>query len=135
MPLFAAKEKSALEELVGRTPTGKRWVMLLTAAPTKAMSLAEVEAKRCTFGGYADVETPGTASWDAATGEAPASITNTGTITFPEWTSGADQVATYFAVREGAALVGYEKLEAAVTIGAGNKVASFAAKTLSLTIT
>jgi hypothetical protein len=135
MPLFASKEKSVLEELVGRTPTGKRWVMLLTSAPTKGMSLAEVEALRCTYGGYADTETPGTASWDAATGEAPAEEKNTGTITFPEWTSGADQKATYFAVREAAALVGYEKLEAPVTIGAGNKVASFAAKALSLTIT
>lgn len=135
MPLFDSKEKSLLEELVGRTPTGKRWVMLLTAAPTRGMTLAEVEAKRMTFGGYADVETPGTASWEAATGSAPAEIQNAGTITFPEWTSGADQVATHFAVREGSALVGYEKLEANVTVGAGNKIASFAAKALKLTIT
>jgi len=134
MPLFAATEKALLEQIVGRSPEAKRYVMLLTAAPTAGMTLAEVEAKRLKYTGYADIETT-KASWGAASGEDPASITNSAELSAKEWEAGANEEATYFAIREEGKLVGYEKLTAGVVVGAGNKTASFAVSTLTIKLT
>lgn len=136
MPFFGAYERSLLERAVGRAPSAERTVGLFTSEPTKAENNTELKAKECKFGGYARVAAAGgTTWWAAASGEAPAVVKNAKAITFPEWTSGADEKATWFVVFEGTEPVGYGKLEAAVTIGAGNKIASFAIETLEVTQT
>lgn len=136
MPFFGAREREQLEREVGRAPTGAREVGLFTSAPTKGESNAELKAKECKFTGYArSAAAGGVTWWNAATGEEPAVITNAKAITFAEWTAGADEKATYFVVFEGTTPVGFGKLEATVTIGAGNKIASFAAGSLEVTQT
>lgn len=134
MPFFASYARKLLEIAVGRSPTGERTIALCSSEPAVGESNTELKAKELTFGGYVRSAMAGGATWwNAATGAAPALITNAKTVTFAEWTSGADQKATWFAVIEGTEVVGYGKLEAVVTIGAGNKIASFAAGTLEVT--
>lgn len=136
MPFFAARERKILEQEVGRSPSAEREVALLTSEPTKAETGTELKTKECKFTGYArSITGGGTTWWNAAAGESPATITNAKAITFAEWTAGADEKATWFAVLEGGTPVAFGKLEAAVTIGAGNKIASFAAGTLEATLT
>lgn len=136
MPFFGLREQKILEEQVGRAPSGERTIGLFTSAPTKAENNTELKSKEVTYTGYARVAAAGgTTWWKAATGETPAVITNEKVITFGEWTAGADQKATHFVVFEGTNPVAYGALEATVTIGAGNKVASFAVGTLEATLT
>lgn len=136
MPFSAAYEKIILETAVGRSPSAARTVGLLTSEPTKGESNAEIKAKELKYTGYARSETGGGVTWwNAAAGESPCAITNAKAITFAEWTAGADEKATWFVVFEGTVVVGFGKLEATVTIGAGNKIASFAAGTLEVTQT
>lgn len=136
MPFFGKYERTILEVAVGRAPSAERTVGLFTAAPVKGETNAELKAKECKFTGYARVATAGGATWwSAAAGEAPATITNAKAVTFAEWTAGADEKATYFVIFEGTEPVGFGALEATVTIGAGNKIASFAAGTLEATQT
>jgi hypothetical protein len=136
MPFFGAREKEILEREVGRSPSAERTVGLFTSAPTKAENNTELKSKECKFTGYArSAATGGTTWWNAASGESPATITNAKAITFAEWTAGADEKATHFVVFEGTAPVAFGALEATVTIGAGNKIASFAAGTLEATLT
>lgn len=136
MPFFGLREQKILEEQVGRSPTSEREIGLFTAAPTKAETNTEVKTKELKYTGYARVKVAGGATWwKASTGESPAVITNEKIITFGEWTAGADEKATHFGVFEGATPVAFGALEATVTIGAGNKVASFAVGTLEATLT
>lgn len=125
MPLFGARERKLCEEQTGKSPSGERLVMLLTSEPKPEESLAEVEAKRIKYTGYADAKTTAS-SWGSASGSNPATISNSAIVSFKEWEAGANEEATWFAIRESAELVGYEKLEAGVVVGAGNKIASFA---------
>lgn len=107
---------------------------LCSSAPVVGENNTELKSKELTYGGYArSAMAGGTTWWNAASGSAPASITNAKIVTFAEWTSGADQKATHFAIIEGTTVVGFGALENTVTIGAGNKVASFAAGTLEVT--
>jgi hypothetical protein len=136
MPFFAARERKILEQEVGRSPTVATEIALFTSAPTKGETNTELKTKELKYTGYARVAVAGGATWwNAAAGEAPASITNAKAITFGEWTAGADEKATHFAIIEGATPVAFGALEATVTIGAGNKVASFAAGSLEATLT
>lgn len=136
MPFFGAREKTLLEREVGRAPESEREVALFTALPTKGETNTELKTKELKYTGYARVKVAGGATWwNAAAGESPATITNAKAITFGEWTAGADEKATHFAIVEGATPVAFGALEAAVTIGAGNKIASFAAGTLEATLT
>lgn len=136
MPFFGARERKILEEAVGRAPSAERTIGLFTSAPTKAESNAELKAKEAKWTGYARAAMAGGATWwNAAAGESPATITNAKAVTFGEWTAGADEKLTYFVIFEGAEPVAYGALEATVTVGAGNKIASFAAGTLEATLT
>lgn len=136
MPFFEAYERTVLERAVGRTPSAERTIGLFTSAPTKAETNAEVKAKEAKFTGYARATAAGGATWwKAATGGAPAVIVNEKAITFAEWTAGADEKITHFAIFEGETPVAFGALEATVTIGAGNKIASFAAGALEATLT
>lgn len=137
MPFFGARERKILEEQVGRATSAEREISLLVSEPTKGESNAELKAKELKFTGYArSVMTGGATWWNAATGESPAIITNAKAVTFAEWTAGADEKATWFVVHEvGGTPVAFGKLEAAVTIGAGNKIASFAVGALEATLT
>lgn len=136
MPFFGAYEREQLEIAVGRSPSEERTIGLFTSEPLKSESNAELKAKECKFTGYARAAAAGGATWwNAASGEAPALITNAKAITFAEWTAGADEKATWFVIFKGATPVGFGKLEAVVTIGAGNKIASFAVGALEATLT
>jgi hypothetical protein len=136
VPFFGAREKELLEREVGRAPESEREVGLFTALPTKAETNTELKTKELKFTGYARVKVAGGATWwKAATGESPAVIVNEKAIVFGEWTAGADEKATHFVIFSGTAPVAFGALEATVTIGAGNKVASFAAGALEATVT
>lgn len=137
MPFFGAREQKILEEAVGRAPSAERTIGLFTSAPTKGENDTELKTKEVAYTGYARVAAAGgTTWWNAATGSAPALITNAKVITFGTWTAGADQKATHFAIFEGGTTpVAFGALEATVTIGAGNTIASFAVGTLEATLT
>lgn len=136
MPFFGAYEKTVLETAVGRSPSAERTIGLFTSAPTKAENNTELKSKEAKYTGYARAAAAGGATWwNAATGESPATITNAKAITFAEWTAGADEKITHFVVFEGTTPVAYGALEATVTVGAGNKVASFAVGALEATLT
>lgn len=137
MPLSTSDEREALERVVGKSPSASRWIALLTAAPTRGMTGAEITAKEMKYTGYARVKTTA-ASWEAATGSEPAVIQTGEALSTAEWTAGADEKATYACLMDAATegnLRGFEKLEAVVTIGAGNKIATFPAKGFKFEIT
>lgn len=138
MGLFKEREKKIAEELAGKSPGANRFVMLLTAEPKPGMTWAEVAALRIKYTGYADIKTV-EGNWSAAAGENPSIIENSAELNAKEWEAGANEEVKWIVLREEAetiaSLIGLAKLEAAVTIGAGNKKASFAAKALKIEVT
>jgi hypothetical protein len=127
-------ERAILDHFVGNatwTPPATIYVGLSSTTPTEAgVNITEPSA-----GAYARVATTA-ATWDAATGTAPATMSNGAVITFPTatetWLSGAD--LTHFVLFDAATLgnaVAFGALATAKPVMSGD-TASFAVGTLVL---
>ena len=110
-----------------------RYVALLTADPTDAGTIAEVD-----YTGYARVAVAcADASWSAPAddGSGNSEITNASAVTFPDATGDASAAATHFAVMtasSGGSVVDYGALGTPRTIMNGDSSISFAAGELSI---
>jgi hypothetical protein len=139
-PFGETTEHEILERELGRNAVAKRWIAFCTKEPTKGETAAEVESNcEATYTGHGRVETEGTAWWKAATGSAPAVISNEKEIVIPEWTGGSTAkllAVAILTVASGAGrMVGFAKLKAEVVMSEGNPKASFAVGALEVTQT
>ncbi len=125
-------EQAVLNHIFGKTAYAEPtiYVGLSTADPAyNGSGLAEPSGN-----GYARVAVPA-ASWNAATGGNPATITNASQITFPQAT-GSWGTVTYgciFDAATGGNLLASGALAVAQVIGSGN-TADFAASTFAVTL-